>query len=310
VDGLINIDKTMACVKFRKAGLFNDPRIEIRRKVVRLAGETGGREDLFWLWEKVVSSAESDLARVAWESMLNVLKRADLAVFGEWMGKFDPGNADSKLSDEHRLGVLKIAEQRFSEAGRVDMLIRIREWLAECYGRSGNFEQAANYWGILSEGAISAKDKYLGRFQQVRKLELEDGQTIVVYLKGLDFPVQLQKKVFKNENGSAGVLYLITNNLTIDSDSIYQIYQKRWRIEEYHKSIKQNTALAKSPTRTVKTQTNHVFASIVAYVKLERLKLKTNLNHFAIRYKLILKANQIAFEELQIMKKKFVLLSA
>lgn len=86
---------------------------------------------------------------------------------------------------------------------------------------------------------------------------------------------------------------------------MYQIYQRRWRIEEYHKSIKQNAALGKSPTKTVRTQTNHVFASIVAYVKLEKLKLKTNLNHFAIRYKLIVKANQIAFKELQIMKNKF-----
>lgn len=151
--------------------------------------------------------------------------------------------------------------------------------------------------------AISAKDKQQGQFQQVRHLELEDGQSIVVYLKGLDFPVQLQKKVFTNENGSTGVLYLVTNDLTIDADHMYQIYKKRWRIEEYHKSIKQNAALGKSPTKTVRTQTNHVFASIVAYVKLEKLKLKTNLNHFAIRYKLIVKANQIAFKELQIMKK-------
>ena len=150
--------------------------------------------------------------------------------------------------------------------------------------------------------ALSAKDKLRGQFQQVRHLQLETGQAIKVYLKGLDFPVRLLKKVFKNENGSTGVLYLVTNDLTIDADHIYQVYQKRWRIEEYHKSIKQNSALTKSPTKTVRTQSNHVFASIVAYVKLEKLKLKTNLNHFALRYKLIVKANQIAFKELQMLK--------
>ena len=85
---------------------------------------------------------------------------------------------------------------------------------------------------------------------------------------------------------------------------MYQVYQKRWRIEEYHKSIKQNSALAKSPTKTVRTQSNHVFASIVAYVKLEKLKLKTNLNHFALRYKLIVKANQKAFKEQRQMSEK------
>ena len=161
-------------------------------------------------------------------------------------------------------------------------------------------------FGIKSNRTVatSAKAKQKGQFQQVRHLALEEGQSIVVYLKGLDFPVQLQKKVFKNGNGSTGVLYLVTNDLTIDADLMYQLYKKRWRVEEYHKSIKQNAALAKSPTRTVRTQTNHIFASIIAYVKLEKLKLKTHLNHFAMRYKLILKANQMAFQELQIMKNK------
>ena len=161
-------------------------------------------------------------------------------------------------------------------------------------------------FGIKSNRTVatSAKDKLSGQFQQVRHLKLKEGQSIKVYLKGLDFPVQLLKKVFKNENGSTGVLYLVTNDLTIDANHMYQVYQKRWRIEEYHKSIKQNSSLAKSPTRTVRTQSNHVFASIVAYVKLEKLKLKTHLNHFAMRYKLVMKANRLAYKELQNMTAK------
>ncbi|MGR3952317.1 MAG: hypothetical protein QRY74_05430 [Chlamydia sp.] len=47
-----------------------------------------------------------------------------------------------------------------------------------------------------------------------------------------------------------------------------EVYQKRWRIEEYHTSIKQNATLEKSPTKVVRSQKNHVFASIVAYCKL------------------------------------------
>lgn len=152
--------------------------------------------------------------------------------------------------------------------------------------------------------ALSAKDKQHGRFQQVRHLELEAEQVKTVYLKEIDFPVQLLKKVFKNEDGSNGVLYLVTNDLTINADRIYEVYQKRWRIEEYHKSIKQNSSLEKSPTRTVRTQSNHIFASIVAYVKLEKLKINTQLNHFALKYKLIVKANQIAFRELQMLQEK------
>ncbi|SCY48859.1 Transposase DDE domain-containing protein, partial [Legionella israelensis DSM 19235] len=100
-------------------------------------------------------------------------------------------------------------------------------------------------------------------------------------------------------NGSTGVLYLVSNDMTSSAERLYEVYQKRWRIEEYHKSIKQNASLNKSPTRTVKTQSNHIFAAIIAYCKLEMMKIKTKLNHFAIKYKLILRANQIAMQELK-----------
>ena len=75
--------------------------------------------------------------------------------------------------------------------------------------------------------------------------------------------------------------------------------KKRWRIEEYHKSIKQNASLEKSPTKVVRSQKNHIFASIIAYCKLEFLKIKTSLNHFGIKYMLLMRANRIAFLELE-----------
>lgn len=149
--------------------------------------------------------------------------------------------------------------------------------------------------------ALTENDAKSGRFTKVRDLELEEDVAHTVYLKGLDFPVRLLKKVFKNENGSTGVLYLVSNDMTSSAERLYEVYQKRWRIEEFHKSVKQNASLAKSPTKIVKTQSNHIVASIIAYCKLEFLKIKTKLNHFALKYKLILRANQIALKELQIM---------
>ena len=175
------------------------------------------------------------------------------------------------------------------------------------YGSKANMEFLHNdlsksfIIGIKSNRnlALSENDANRGQFQSATSLDLEEDVVYKVWLKGLSFPVQLLKKVFKNENGSTGTLYLVSNDMQIDADRLYQVYQKRWRIEEYHKSIKQNASLAKSPTKRIRTQCNHVFASIIAYCKLEALKLKTHLNHFAIKYKLIIRANQIALKELQ-----------
>jgi len=80
--------------------------------------------------------------------------------------------------------------------------------------------------------------------------------------------------------------------------------QKRCCFIIYHKSIKQNASLEKSPTKVTRSQKNHIFASIVAYCKLEFLKQTTSLNHFALKYKLLIKANQSAFQELQKLRER------
>lgn len=146
--------------------------------------------------------------------------------------------------------------------------------------------------------ALSGKDKKLGKFQQVSSLNMKDEESKKVWLKGVSFPILLIKKVFINEDGSIGVLYLASNDIKHDAAYLYQIYQKRWRIEEYHKSIKENASLAKSPTKRVKSQANHIFASIVAFCKLEVMKVATATNHFAIKYKLLVAANIASMNEL------------
>lgn len=150
--------------------------------------------------------------------------------------------------------------------------------------------------------AMSLEDAKSGQFQQVNSLDWKDGECNTLYLKDIAFPVKVLKKVFTNEDGSTGTLYLVTNDLSIEADRFYEVYQKRWRIEEFHKSIKQNASLAKSPTKTIRTQCNHIFAAMVSFCKLELLKIKTAMNHFAIKHKLLLKANQSMLKELRKLK--------
>jgi hypothetical protein len=147
--------------------------------------------------------------------------------------------------------------------------------------------------------ALSLEHKKRGEYEQVASLELEPGTVREVYLEQVEFPLLLCKRVFKNEDGSEGVLYLVSSDVTLGYERLTTIYQRRWKVEEYHKSLKVNASLAKSPTKTVRTQSNHCFASIYAFVKLERLKMATKMNHFAVRSRIYLKAVQAAFKELQ-----------
>ncbi len=146
--------------------------------------------------------------------------------------------------------------------------------------------------------ALSLADKKQGRYIQVETLVLEPHAHQEVYLEGVDFPLMLVKHVFVNGDASSGVVYLVSSDTTVTYDALTTIYRKRWNVEPYHKSLKQNASLERSPTQTVTTQTNHFFAALCGYIKLELLKQQTKLNHFALRTKLYTRALRVAFDTL------------
>jgi len=150
--------------------------------------------------------------------------------------------------------------------------------------------------------ALSYEEKLEGCFTRIDALDLAEHQPVQGWVKGLDFPVLLFRQVFTNKDGSTGTLYLACSDLSRDGDAIETIYHKRWKVETFHKTLKSNAALAKSPTKTERTQSNHCFMALYAAFRLEGLRVKHRINHFALRSRLYLKAIRYAFEELQSLK--------
>ena len=150
--------------------------------------------------------------------------------------------------------------------------------------------------------ALSEQDKRQGNFARIDALNLTEDTPVQAWIKGLDFPVLLLRQVFTNKDESTGEMFLACSDLHCDGETIETIYQKRWKVETFHKTLKSNAALAKSPTRRVRTQSNHCFMAIYAAARLEGLRVKHRLNHFALRSRLYLKAIRYAFDELQILK--------
>ncbi len=147
--------------------------------------------------------------------------------------------------------------------------------------------------------ALSLEDKKQGHFVALAEMELKPGQCRLVYLNGTDFPVRVAKQVFINQDGSTGTLYLVSSDTSLTYLQLTHLYQKRWKIEVVHKSLKQNVALERSPTKTIRSQSNHIFAAMLALTKLECLKLAHHSNHFALKSTLYIKALKAAFDELQ-----------
>jgi hypothetical protein len=149
---------------------------------------------------------------------------------------------------------------------------------------------------------LATEDRNRGQWTNLDKLSLQPKQPVQIWIKDLEIPVLLCKFVFTNKDGSTGEMYLVSNDLDLSAEGFQRLYKKRWSVEEYHKSLKQNASLAKSPTRTVTTQTTHLFASLLAYVKLERLKFVHKMNHFAMKNKIYWEALKMAWKQLDLIK--------
>ena len=147
--------------------------------------------------------------------------------------------------------------------------------------------------------ALTEEDCKNKKFTRIDQIIRSEQETVIGWLKGLKFPVRLARQVFTNKDGSTGTLYLACSQLTAEWNTITTIYKKRWNVEVFHKSLKSNAALAKSPAWRVNAQSHHIFASIITVFKMECLKIKTKMNHFALKSKLYLKAIRSAFHELQ-----------
>jgi Transposase DDE domain len=150
--------------------------------------------------------------------------------------------------------------------------------------------------------ALTLQDKKQGKFTKIEELQWHQTDTRIVYMQGVDFPFLLAKQVFTNKDGSNGKLFLVSNDTNLTAPELFSTYGERWGIEVFHRSLKQNVGLEKSPTKYEVTQRNHIFAAMLAWIKLEILSLKNQSNHYGFKTKLYVKAIRAAFDELQTLK--------
>ena len=124
---------------------------------------------------------------------------------------------------------------------------------------------------------------------------LSKDEAIPTWIKELDISLIQTIQQFENEDGSSDTLYLINNDVALNFDDIIDFYYEQWKIEKHHKSLK------KSPAKVVWAQSNHIFASVYAYVKLKLLWVKTSLSHFTLKSKIYIKALKSALSEIHLL---------
>jgi putative transposase len=95
-------------------------------------------------------------------------------------------------------------------------------------------------------------------------------------------------KVFKTFSQAKGeVEYLATNKLDMNLLDIKTVAAQRWKIEEYHRGLKQTTGIEKCQARNQKSQRNHIFCSIISFIALEMKRRRTEVSWYKTKTAII-----------------------
>jgi putative transposase len=103
-----------------------------------------------------------------------------------------------------------------------------------------------------------------------------------VHLKGYGFI-----KVFKIVVKDGGIEYWATDDLETDELRRLQLADYSWRIEEYHRGLKQFCGAERSQVRLAKAQRNHIGLAIRAFLRFEVFSLKTGYSRFEAKTRII-----------------------
>ena len=133
------------------------------------------------------------------------------------------------------------------------------------------------YCGIKSNRTV-----FDGEGKKKKIPETKDGE--LINIAGINFKVRVFHRIGKHGDV---VRYFITNDLSISSyEEFIEKYSLRWKIEEFHREIKQLTGIERCQARLGIIQRNHITFCLLAWqaLKQKSYALKTTVYQLQERH--------------------------
>ncbi|MGD1875190.1 MAG: transposase [Mastigocoleus sp.] len=127
------------------------------------------------------------------------------------------------------------------------------------------------------------------KYKNIKNLEwddedLEDGKILKV--KG--FPGNKKVKLFRVIVSTDRTDYVATNDLSQSSaDVAQQVCKIRWKVEEFHREIKQLTGIESCQCRKARHQRNHIACAMLVWLRLKNLAYKIGQTVYQIKHNLL-----------------------
>jgi len=108
---------------------------------------------------------------------------------------------------------------------------------------------------------------------------------LIVHLKGYGLI-----RVFKVAAPDGSIEYWATSDLTMTLEQCADNALHMWRIEEYHRGLKQFCGIERAQHRSAKAQRNHIGLSLRAFLRLEVHRLRTGVSWFEAKTAIVREA--------------------
>jgi len=114
--------------------------------------------------------------------------------------------------------------------------------------------------------------------------ELEQGKIIKIKT----FPKDKKVKLFRVTVSTDKTEFVATNDLTQDStDIVQEVCDIRWKIEEFHREIKQLTGIESCQCRKARIQRNHINCAMLVWTRLKQLAYSTGQTVYQLKHGLL-----------------------
>lgn len=105
---------------------------------------------------------------------------------------------------------------------------------------------------------------------------------LILHLKGFGMV-----KVFLIDFQNGNKEYIGTNDLTLSLEDARLAGAQRWKIEEYHRGLKQTVGIEMCQSRNKRAQRTHIFCSILSFLALEKKRMEDNISWYEAKRKII-----------------------
>ena len=110
--------------------------------------------------------------------------------------------------------------------------------------------------------------------------ELAQGK--IIKIRG--FPKEYKAKLFRVEVSNNRTDWVVTNDLAQDStDGTQKVCAIRWKIEQFHRELKQVTGVEKCQCRKARSQRNHIACAVLVWIRMTAIARKALTNIYSLK---------------------------